>query len=80
MSGVFSSAPLAFGTLGPWEVIGIVVVALLLFGKRLPSVAKSAGKAVTQFKKGLKDVEEEIDSATDDEQAKSGETPKLKEP
>jgi len=65
--------PLAFlGSLGPWEVLAILVVALLLFGKRLPEVAKSAGKAVVQFKKGLREVEEQVDSAGEEEDA--GET------
>ena len=81
MSGAFLTAPLAFiGSLGPWEVVLIVVAALLLFGKRLPSVAKSAGKAVVQFKKGLKDVEEEIESAGDEEEAGSEEPPKPEVP
>jgi sec-independent protein translocase protein TatA len=48
---------LAFGGLGPWEVIIIAVIALLIFGKRLPEVARSAGRAVTDFKRGLGDVE-----------------------
>ena len=69
--------PLAFiGGLGPWEVIAIAVVALLLFGKRLPEVAKSAGKAVVQFKKGLRDVEEQVESADDEEEAETKEPPK----
>jgi len=81
MSGALALLPLAFiGSLGPWEVIGIVIVALLLFGKRLPSVAKSAGKAVVQFKKGLKDVEDEIDSSGDEEETESEKTSKPKEP
>ena len=69
--------PLAFiGGLGPWEVIAIAVVALLLFGKRLPEVAKSAGKAVVQFKKGLRDVEDQVDSSGDEEAAETEEPPK----
>jgi sec-independent protein translocase protein TatA len=44
---------------GPeWIVIGIV--GLLIFGKRLPEVARSLGKSVVEFKKGLKAVEDEI--------------------
>ena len=59
--------------LGPWEVILIALVALLLFGKRLPEVAKSAGRAVVQFKKGLRDVEDDIQS---DEKGNAPKTPK----
>ena len=53
--------------LGPTEIIIIGGVALLLFGKRLPEIARSAGKAVVSFKKGLREVEEDIDSASDDD-------------
>jgi sec-independent protein translocase protein TatA len=54
--------------LGPTEIAVIGVVALLLFGKRLPEVARSAGKAVVSFKKGLRDVEQDIDEAPDEDE------------
>lgn len=41
-----------------WIVIG--VVALLLFGNRLPEVARSLGKAWNEFKRGLHDVQDEL--------------------
>jgi len=67
--------PLAFlGSLGPWEVIAIAVVALLLFGKRLPEVARSAGQAVVKFKQGLQGVEDDIEGAGKSE--KSEDPPK----
>jgi len=44
-----------------WIVIG--VVALLIFGRRLPEVARSLGKGIVEFKKGLQDVESEVDKA-----------------
>jgi sec-independent protein translocase protein TatA len=47
---------------GPeWIIIGIV--GLLIFGKRLPDVARSLGKSVVEFKKGLKAVEDEINNS-----------------
>ncbi len=50
-----------FGGLnGPWEIIAILVVALLLFGKRLPEVARSLGKGIVEFKRGLKGVEDDV--------------------
>ncbi len=60
-------SPLALFNLGPWEVILIALVALLLFGHRLPEVARSAGKAVVEFKRGLRDVEEDAEKAAKDE-------------
>lgn len=41
--------------LGPQEILIIGVVAVLLFGSRLPAMARSVGKAVVEFKKGLSD-------------------------
>jgi sec-independent protein translocase protein TatA len=45
-----------------YEWIVILVIALLLFGTRLPSVARSLGKGITEFKKGLKDPDQEPES------------------
>jgi len=54
---------LAFWTPSPFELVVIMVIALLLFGKRLPEVARSLGKGVVEFKKGLKGVEEDADNS-----------------
>jgi sec-independent protein translocase protein TatA len=51
------------GGLGPWEIGVILVIALLIFGKRLPEVGKSLGKGIVEFKRGLHGVEDEIESA-----------------
>ncbi len=48
---------------GPPELLVIGVVALIIFGRRLPEVARSMGKSVVEFKKGLKDVKDDVDSA-----------------
>ncbi|MCB9894976.1 MAG: twin-arginine translocase TatA/TatE family subunit [Planctomycetes bacterium] len=52
---------LAFINLGTWEIVGIVAVGILLFGSRLPSIARSLGKSVTEFKKGVKDIQHDMD-------------------
>jgi sec-independent protein translocase protein TatA len=54
---------LALFSAGTGEVIMIVFLALLLFGRRLPEVMRSLGQGVHQFKRGLRDVEGEIESA-----------------
>ena len=46
---------LAFGLPGGTEWIVILVIGLLLFGRRLPEVGKSIGQGIKEFKKGLKD-------------------------
>lgn len=51
-----------FGPIGTTELVIILIVALLMFGGRLPDVARSLGKSVNQFKRGLKDVEDEMNT------------------
>ncbi len=47
--------------LGAPEIILIALVVLLIFGgKKIPELMRGLGKGVTSFKKGLKDVDEEI--------------------
>lgn len=41
--------------LSTWEIVFVLVVVLLLFGHRLPSMARSLGSGITEFKRGLKD-------------------------
>ena len=50
--------------LGPMEIMIVGVIAVLLFGKRLPEVAKSMGKSFTEFKKGVRGIEDEIHSTS----------------
>lgn len=56
-----------FGLPGGTEIIVIGIIALLLFGSRLPKVAKSMGKSIVEFKKGIKGVQDEIEDASDDD-------------
>ena len=50
-----------FGLPGGREMVGILVVALLIFGRRLPDVARSLGKSIVEFKKGIRDVKDDIE-------------------
>lgn len=47
--------------MSPVALIVILIVALLIFGKRLPEVAKSLGKGIVEFKKGVKGIEDEVE-------------------
>lgn len=53
-----------FGSIGPWEMIGIFLIALLLFGaKRLPEIGRSLGKGIREFKSSVREIEGEINRA-----------------
>jgi sec-independent protein translocase protein TatA len=59
-----------FGNLGAGEIILILLVILLLFGaKKIPELAQGLGKGMKEFKKSLKDVEEEIKVTDDDKKS-----------
>jgi len=48
--------------LGGQEVIVILLVVLLIFGaKRIPDIAQGLGKGIKEFKKAVRDVQNEID-------------------
>jgi sec-independent protein translocase protein TatA len=51
------------GVFGPWQVIAILVVALLLFGgKKIPELMKGLGKGVKEFKDASAKPEEPVES------------------
>jgi len=49
---------LAFFTPGPMEMCIIGIIAVVLFGKRLPSTARDIGRSFVEFKKGLGGVDD----------------------
>ena len=51
------------GFAGGYELIIIAGIALLLFGHRLPSVMRSLGRGVVEFKRGVSGVEDDIDES-----------------
>src|SRR5262249_53053060 len=52
-----------FPNLGPMEMILIMGLGVLLFGKRLPEVGRSLGRGIVEFKKGLNGVGDDFDSS-----------------
>ena len=51
---------------GHMEWLIILVIALLIFGKRLPELARSVGRSLTEFKKGINEAKESTDDVVDD--------------
>ena len=60
--------------LGPMELLIVGGIALLIFGNRLPSVARSVGKSLVEFKKGMNEIEEEVKQAGSVESKSSGDS------
>jgi sec-independent protein translocase protein TatA len=56
--------PLAITMPGLTEWIIIGALGLLFFGKRLPDVGRSLGKGIVEFKKGLKGIEDDIETSS----------------
>ena len=62
------SIPLAFfGGIGATEALIVGGVILLLFGNRLPSVMRSLGEGVVEFKKGMQGIEDDKDRSKEKE-------------
>lgn len=53
-----------FPSLGPMEMMVVMLVAVLLFGKRLPEVGRSLGKGIVEFKKGIRGIEDDFENGT----------------
>ena len=50
------------GMIGPWQVVLIVLVVLILFGgKKIPELMKGLGKGINEFKKGKNESEEKTE-------------------
>ncbi len=50
---------------GPFEMGVILLLGLLLFGSRLPAVMRNLGRGVTEFKKGIRNTEDEVRNSID---------------
>ncbi len=66
-----------FGNIGTGEIILILLVVLILFGaKKIPELAQGLGKGIREFKKAMRDVEEEIKQEPDKIESKKDEAEK----
>jgi sec-independent protein translocase protein TatA len=54
----------AFFNLGPQEMLILLIIGILLFGRKLPEVGRYLGKGIVEFKKGIKGLEDEYDAST----------------
>jgi sec-independent protein translocase protein TatA len=67
MFGITNAAPQLFaflGGIGTTELLIVGFIILILFGSRLPSVMRSLGQGVTEFKKGVQGIEDEKEERT----------------
>lgn len=50
-----------FFGLGTQEILILLVIGVLLFGRKLPEVGRYLGKGIVEFKKGMRGLEDELD-------------------
>ena len=54
------------GVVGPWQIVIIALVILLLFGgKKIPELMKGLGKGVKSFKEGVNEIDEQINDSVE---------------
>ena len=65
---ILSSYQIAFFNLGPWEILLVLIVVLVLFGaKRLPELARGLGLGINEFRDAVDSSKKEIMDAVDSE-------------
>ena len=61
---------LAFFNLGPWEILLVLIVVLVLFGaKRLPELARGLGLGINEFRDAVDSSKKEIMEVIDSDKA-----------
>ena len=68
---------LGFGFPGGYEWIILLILGLLIFGRRLPEVGRSLGKSIVEFKKGIKNIEDEIETESSSSKIAAAPSPEL---
>jgi len=70
MLSTFMVTPLFINNAGPWGLLLIAIVVLVLFGRgKIAGLMGEVGKGITAFKKGVKDSTEELEDRPEDEAA-----------
>jgi len=63
--------------IGPQELFILFLIVLLVFGaKRIPEIGRSIGKGISEFKKGMREVESELNAPDKPTEKKAIEEPK----
>lgn len=63
--------------LGPQELFWLFLIVLFVFGaKRIPEIGRSIGKGISEFKRGMKDVETEFSTQDKKQVGEGGEDKK----
>jgi sec-independent protein translocase protein TatA len=57
---------LAMWTPGPLEIVIIGIITIVIFGKRLPEIARGLGKSLTEFKRGVKEAKDSKNELVND--------------
>lgn len=57
---------LPLGIVGPWQIVIIAFIIVLLFGgRKIPELMKGVGKGVKSFKEGMNEIEDQVNQADD---------------
>jgi len=66
---ISSQVQLSFFNLGPWEILLVLIVVLVLFGaKRLPELARGLGLGINEFRDAVDSSKKEIMDVIDSEE------------
>ena len=64
-----------FDWLGTTEFAAIAIIGIMLYGKNLPTVARTVGRTIAEFKRHLRDIEDQIKREAYREERRDPKTP-----